>query len=160
MGEGLTADQIADALIPKFNRENTLAFRELRLGSGYGWHERRIDLMLIKTGPATGNRATAYEIKLSRGDFTRDMRDPRKQRGAKLYSNEFYFAAPEGVLTPVDIPDWAGLVEIYRAEPPMEPTLRVRETVAAPYREKIRPSWPLLISVARNVRAATLAEGQ
>ena len=51
--------------------------------------------------------ATAYEIKVTRGDFLAD----RKWRGYLPYCNEFYFACPWKLISPDELPgDECGLV--------------------------------------------------
>lgn len=92
-----------------------IIFPELRLGSGYcGVSQRRIDLFEISSN--AGNTTTAFEIKASRADFKKDVQDDQKQRGARLYANEFYYVAPKGMLQTDEIPLWAGLLEFDFAE--------------------------------------------
>jgi len=51
-------------------------------------------------------------VKISRGDFLRDVKDPAKHSHARLFSDLFYYAAPRGLLKIEEIPDWAGLIEV------------------------------------------------
>ena len=66
---------ILEALKHKYTgwgRCNVL-FPELRLGSGYSdIAQRRIDLFMISS--EKGNYTTAFEIKVSRGDFLKDIK--------------------------------------------------------------------------------------
>lgn len=142
----MKASDITKALRERYFDVKFECFEELRLGSGYGFHERRIDFMVVDSAPSRGNRVIAFEVKISRVDFRRDIANQAKQRGAKLYSNEFYYAAPAGVIPQDEVPDWAGLMEFG------EKAQWGKVILAAPYREKWRPSWPLLISIARNAR--------
>lgn len=126
-------------------------FQELRLSSGFGM-QGRIDFLSINPGPSTGNKATAYEIKVSRADFRRDTHE--KQRGARLWSDEFYYIAPVGIIPHAEIPDWAGLIEVewksvkYRKEP----FLSMKTQIKAPKRDKDSPSWGLVCSLIRNAK--------
>ncbi len=144
---------IIEFLFWKYQGEKYQCFSELRLGSGYGFHERRIDFLVIDVAPSRGNKTTAFEVKVSRADFRSDVANEKKQRGAKLYSNEFYFIAPPGIIPVAEVPDWAGLVEIYVEKNPALTDCRIhflKTLMHAPYREKWRPSWPLMVSIARN----------
>ena len=143
---------------------NTIIFPELRLGSGYGGiSERRVDCFTIS--PNKGHITTAFEIKASRGDFLRDIRNGIKQRGARMYSNYFYYVAPIGMIKKEEIPIWAGLVEIdiEKARECLKDThihfstARVRKAmrfpVPAPYFEKANPTWGLICAIVRKYQA-------
>ena len=130
-------------------RTNVL-FPELRLGSGYcGVAQRRIDLFCISSNE--GNATTAYEIKVSRQDFKKDVNDDFKQRGARLFSNYFYYVTPEGLLKPEEIPLWAGLIEIDLEKCQAGELWCPRHTVSAPLMPKAVPSWGLICSMARHI---------
>lgn len=101
---------------------------------------RRCDFWTISANSSEGFLATAYEIKISRGDFRRDTH--AKQRQARLFSDRFYYVAPAGLIRPDELPDWAGLLEYDSGE------LKVR--VAAPFRDKDAPTWQLVVSLIRN----------
>lgn len=131
------------------SRHNVL-FPELRLGSGYcGVSQRRMDLFTIDSG--AGNTTTGYEIKVSRSDFKHDIDNDLKQRGARLYSNYFYYVTPKGLLKPEEIPLWAGLLEIDLDEYLKGNKYYPREVVPAPLHSKAQPSWGLVCSMIRHV---------
>lgn len=54
-------------------------------------------------------RYTAYEVKVSHGDFQRD----KKWGSYLIYCNEFYFACPPKIIDPSEVPDPAGLIWCY-----------------------------------------------
>lgn len=144
----ITAAQIEDFL--QNQHKNDIWFKELRLSSGFGM-QGRIDFLALNPGPSSGNKATAYEVKVSRADFRRDSH--KKQRGARLFSDQFFFIAPVGVIPHEEVPDWAGLIEIswktvsYRKNPFLSP----KTVIPAPKRDKDSPSWGLVCSLIRNV---------
>lgn len=122
---------------------------ELRLSSGFA-NESRIDLWSIDPSPATGNVATAYEIKISRDDWKRD--NAIKQRGARLFADRFYYVTPPGLLKPEEIPDWAGLIEVDPDEKDAWDNLvRCKTIVTAPKLDKAHPTWGLVVSMLRRV---------
>lgn len=129
------------------SRTNVL-FPELRLGSGYcGVAQRRIDLFCISSN--AGNPTTAYEIKVSRADFKHDLDSDLKQRGARLYANEFYYVTPKGLLKPEEIPLWAGLMELDFGK--LDKGVYFSTPVPAPLHPKAAPSWGLICSMIRHV---------
>ena len=137
-----------------WGRERTnIIFPELRLGSGYcGVAQRRIDLFIISSN--AGNPTIAFEIKASRGDFKKDINDDLKQRGARLYANEFYYVAPKGMIKRDEVPLWAGLVEFdFEAyEKDKEKNgYYLSWPVSAPLMPKYVPSWGLICSMVRHI---------
>ena len=127
-----------------------IIFPELRLGSGYcGVAQRRIDLFVISSN--AGNETTAFEIKVSKQDFKKDLNNNLKQRGARLYANKFYYVTPKGLLKPEDIPLWAGLMEIDIEANKSSKYPTFSESVPAPLHSKAMPSWGLICSMTRHV---------
>lgn len=145
----ITAEQIADALRNGRHKKD-LVFEELRLSSGFAL-QSRVDLWALNVAPSTGNIADSYEIKVSRSDFRRDSH--QKQRGARLFSDRFWYVAPIGVIPHEEVPDWAGLIEAewhcYNFNG-AKPYLRLREVIPAPKRDKDGPTWGLVVSLLRH----------
>ena len=144
----ITAKDIEEELAKKHKKD--WCFIDLRLSSGFEW-EGRIDFLALDVAPSTGNRMEAYEIKVSRADFRRD--NHKKQRGARLFSDKFWYIAPTGVIPHEEVPDWAGLIEVewhcakYKGA---QPYLKMKRAIPAPKRDKDGPSWGLVVSMLRN----------
>jgi hypothetical protein len=134
------------AFLRKKHQKDLFA-EELRLSSGFG-NAGRIDFWAMSAAPSDGNKAVAYEIKVSRGDFKRDTHD--KQRGARLLSDHFYYITPAGMIDTSEVPDWAGLIEVEWRRGVRSPVLSPRTIVPAPKRDKDAPSWGLVCSLIRN----------
>lgn len=64
-----------------------------------------------------------YEVKVSRSDFRREIRNPLKRAGAMAIVDRFYFACPEGLIAAHEVPPGCGLVWVGR---------RTRAVVKAP----------------------------
>lgn len=101
---------------------------------------RRCDLWTISANSSAGFKARAYEVKISRADFRRD--NAVKQREARLFSDQFYYVTPAGLLKPDEVPDWAGLIEYTDGS--------FKTIIQAPYRDKDAPTWELVVSMIRN----------
>jgi len=144
----IKATQIEELLYEKHTKD--MCFRELRFSSGFA-NESRCDFLAMNVGPSTGNAIDAYEIKVSRSDFRRDSH--RKQRSARLFSDRFWYIAPEGIIPHEEVPDWAGLMEVEWYCHDFEgakPFLRIKRIISAPKRDKDGPSWGLVVSMVRN----------
>jgi hypothetical protein len=101
---------------------------------------RRCDFWTISPNSSAGFKARAYEVKVSRADFRRDT--AMKQREARLFSDQFFYVTPPGLVRPEEVPDWAGLIEF--------DGVSLKTIVPAPYRDKDAPTWELVVSLIRN----------
>jgi len=131
--------------VPKYNfaAPSWVFFEELRVGAGWGKQaEQRIDAWAMNCWPSK-REMIAFEVKVSRSDFLREIANPRKRRPALFYSNKFYFVAPEGLIKSDELPVECGLIEI-----DSEHKAVIKE--AAIWRDCHAPSWSFLASIARR----------
>jgi hypothetical protein len=103
---------------------------------------RRIDMLLIKT--ATRNVRIPYErmgmeIKVSRADFFREVRDPSKRAAWHSMVHRFTYVCPKGMIERHEVPEGCGLLE-YDADA-MFGSQRLKWTVIAPYRDGLPQSF-------------------
>lgn len=95
--------------------------------------ETRIDAWALdcwkcqKSG--TYYNAYAFEVKVSRGDFLSEIKNPVKRLAALELSNYFYFVTPKGLVKASEIPDECGLKTV-------NATGHVQTVKAAPWRER------------------------
>ena len=129
-----------------------LFLRELRAGTGYD-SQQSIDGFLLDAYPSSGMYRSAFEVKVSRADFLRELKKPMKRRLALRYSNRFYFVAPVGLIKPGEVPIECGLIEVrVRPEPEMDYWKRKYEvvyTVHAPHRDVPGPTWTFMAAALR-----------
>jgi hypothetical protein len=128
------AQQIVEALAASLG--DAIYATELAFCQGI----RRCDLWTISANSSAGFKARAYEVKISRADFRRD--NAIKQREARLFSDQFFYVTPAGLLKPDEVPDWAGLIEYTDGS--------FKTIIPAPYRDKDAPTWELVVSLIRN----------
>jgi hypothetical protein len=118
---------------------------EFRAGTGYApGSERYLDAWVIGCYPSSGLVKTAIEVKISRSDFGREIKNPTKRDSALRISNLFYFATPKGLIAEKELPDDCGLIEVDAL------TGKASITVEAPFREIGVPSWVFVASLARR----------
>jgi hypothetical protein len=146
--ESWKSDEVAAAIRASWKMKGFIWFNELRVGTGYGsGRERKIDLWGICEHPSNAKRTVAVEIKTSRSDFRREIINPQKRRGALLHSNQFYFAAPKGMLSGADLPPECGLIEVVRTG--CGPHAEI--AVDAPFEERFPPDWAFVASICRQL---------
>ena len=63
---------------------------------------RQIDAFAMAVWPSLNYRRVAYEIKVSRNDFLKELHDLTKRAQAYYLSDKFYFAVAPGVATKED----------------------------------------------------------
>ena len=121
--KGVSVHDIHRALKRRHTYPEWIYVEEVRLGTGFGRYylegfhaqvkaEQRIDGFALNCYYSKRYERVSYEIKISRGDFLNEVKHPDKRVGAQMVSNRFYFAAPEGLIKPEEVPDGCGLVEI------------------------------------------------
>lgn len=120
---GYSARDIIEVLRVRHEFPHWIVAEEVRLGTGGTYYymqggavpmrgSRRIDLFAMSTYRGEKFRRIAYEIKVSRQDFLHELEQPDKRVGAEYFANECYFATPQGLIEPNELPDGWGLVEI------------------------------------------------
>ena len=148
----MTAETIT-ALLRK-RHAGQIFVTELRGGSGSRESDNSyIDAYALHPYPSKQNCRVAYEVKVSRSDFLRDVKQPHKHRAALVHSNEFYFVAPVGMLAAVEMPLFAGLLEVKTIEFGTHKGEKYlgHPTLVAPWRDTNPPSWRFVASLCRSV---------
>jgi len=85
-------------------------FAELRTKCGFAGRQGYIDAFAVGCW-ADDRSCIAYEIKSDRSDFLHDVNSFMvKQEVALRNSNQFYYAAPHGMVKPEEVPEVAGLM--------------------------------------------------
>lgn len=133
----------------------------LRVGAGFGpvWRdthrplaeqipdplkrvEQTIDAWAMDLWPSHNFLKVAYEVKVSRQDFFRELEHPEKREAAMLLSNRFYFVVPGGLVSVRDIPEGCGLIYVHETR-----CVTVKE---APYHRGPEPTWAFISAVLRK----------
>ena len=145
----MTADTILE-LLRRRHSGPEIFVAELRGGAGgRATDNSYIDAWVMHPYPSKQNCRISYEIKISRSDFLRDIKQPHKHRCALINSNEFYFVAPKGMLKSEEMPLYAGLIEVVET---INPSLYT--CLEAPWRDTNAPSWRFVASLARKLSQA------
>lgn len=74
-----------------------------------------IDALAFHQWPSTGHEVHAYEVKVSRADFRREVRDLGKSASWRAWVDYFWIVAPRGVVPVEELPDGWGLLVTHGA---------------------------------------------
>lgn len=123
----MDATTISEALRNRHSGESWAYFNELRTRTGYSGHIGYLDAYAV--GLWNDNRSfISYEIKISRADFKSDIDSfNKKQEAAIRNSTQFYYACPQGLISPNEIPEICGLMEINAGGPRVVKVAPIRE---------------------------------
>jgi hypothetical protein len=117
-----------------------LMFREITF-----WGGRRIDVLFLNRWWSQNHKLIAYEIKRGRGDFLNEIKHPEKRKPVIMHVDQFFFAAPKGLIKPAEVPKGTGLVEV-------SPEGLVRIKKRAPQlMKRPDPTWYLLGTLLNNL---------
>jgi len=148
-----TAREIIDALKRKYSndylRHRWAKFEEMQLSTGGG--AQRVDLWVMGMWQSNGLARIAYEVKVSRADFRKELKSPLKRRQALLISNQFWFAAPFDLIKIDEVPLDCGLVEFGYVGEGDKRKLEQAVTVPAPIRDTPPPTWAFIAALCRRV---------
>ena len=133
------------------SRTDWVIIEELRVGTGAGHNnEQRIDVFIISQN--IKHVKIVLEIKISRSDFLHEIKQPLKRRSGLRLSNLFYFYVPKGLVKPEEIPPECGLLEFDpNGKESWGQRRLIHETLAAPWRDSLPPSWSFFVSAIRNL---------
>lgn len=76
-------------------------------GTG-GYKNRAIDVAVFQMWASKGLTRSAFEIKVTRQDFLRELAQPEKHKWCKEYFHEFWFVAPKDIIQVEELPNGVG----------------------------------------------------
>lgn len=111
----LTVADIRDRLDARYDGNEWMRFHELRECAGFnaGTGIRTIDFAALHKWSSKNHSLICVEIKMTRSDFRRELERPEKSSSWREMANEFWFAAPRGVVDPAELPVGTGLLETH-----------------------------------------------
>ena len=121
--KGISVYDIHRVLRKRYPPPEWVYLEEVRLGTGYtgfflkGYGkavkaEQRIDGLALNCYESKRWKRISFEIKISRADFLKEVKDPDKRMAAQMVSNQFFFVVPEGLVKLDEVPDECGLLEV------------------------------------------------
>lgn len=138
-----TSASVLDALASgPFRPPAHVMLREVRNGTGWSAsRDRSADALVVSLWPSRGIWFAGVEVKVSRSDWLRELKDPEKSADIQKWCNYWWIAAPAGVVELGEIPETWGFIE----------TGKKQKTVkVAPKLEPEPPSRAFVAAVLRN----------
>lgn len=142
MNPNPTAGTLYDALRHVHAPPEWAIFFEVPSGTGSNL-KRRADALAVNLWPSRGLEIRGFEIKVSRGDYKREVAQPGKADTFWRYCHSWWIVAPANLVQPSELPLGWGL---------MEPTGRggLKQTAPAAVREDVaEPSRAFFAALAR-----------
>ncbi|CAM2175512.1 MmcB family DNA repair protein [Burkholderia latens] len=140
-----TAD-VKAALRARFRAPEWALFFEVSDATG-AQKNRWADAVVMNLWPSRGLAIHGMEIKVSRSDWLRELKDPAKSAAVQRYCDHWWIIAPAGVIKDGELPPTWGHYEI-------RPGGTLHEITAAPTLESEPVTRPFVAALMRRASAA------
>ena len=106
----LNTAEVIERLSRRYSQPEYGFLTQVRNGAGYS-ASRTMDAMAMSLWPSRGLHITGFEVKVSRGDFLREIRDPRKADELACFCDYWYIVVGDAdIVKPGDLPPTWGLI--------------------------------------------------
>lgn len=117
------------------------------VGDATGTNQRRwADAVAMNMWPSRGLEIQGFEIKVSRGDWIRELKDPAKSAPIQKYCNRWWIVAPEGLIKKEELPPTWGLYEAKDG--------KIKQAVQAPELEAVDVTRGFVAAMLRRASEA------
>ncbi len=110
----MTTDELYALLAKRYAYPEYALLPQVRNAAGFG-ASRTADAIAFSLWPSRGLTITAYELKISRGDWLRERKDPAKAEETAKYCHEIFVVTPYGLIEPKELPPTWGLLAANKA---------------------------------------------
>lgn len=159
-----TAEDLMNLLRARYPAPEYALFSQLANGTG-GHFSRTADAVAMSLWPSRGLELLGFEVKVSRADWHRELRNPKKAESwVKICDRWYVVVADESIVQPGELPPTWGLMLPQRGKlkiqveaPKLDPEPMTRPTLAALLR-KVHSVSPAETALAA-ARSAGYQEG-
>ncbi len=109
--EDVSACVVEKALRERYAPPQWAFFTQVKPSTGWRGPDRYADALALDTWPSSGMELHGFEIKVSRGDWLRELKDPSKADALARYCDRWWIAAPKGLVQVEELPKTWGLYE-------------------------------------------------
>lgn len=144
----LTADQVIAAIrlryCPDGQVPEWVVIEQVRNQQGFGGRDpiRTFDALMVGLWESRGHPIHGFEVKVSKGDWKRELKAPDKADPLVRHVSHWWVAAPVGVVDPATLPDGWGLQ--------VTDGKRLRTVREATKREAMPPSWSMVAAILKR----------
>lgn len=121
---------LREALRKRYPMPEWVLMEEVRDAAGFQ-SNRSADAIAMNTWPSRGLEINGFEIKASRSDWLRELKDPAKAEAIAAYCDRWWIVAVSDIVKPDELPVGWGLLEL-------KPNGSLREIRLAPKREDVK----------------------
>jgi hypothetical protein len=110
-------------------------------------HRRWADAVAMNLYPSRGLEIQGFEVKVSRSDWTKELKSPDKSGPVQQYCDRWWIVTPAGIVKDGELPPTWGHYEVSEGG-------KIRQVVAAPKLESIPVSRAFVASIMRRASSA------
>lgn len=140
----MTAAEVINALAKLYGPPENAFLTDVRNTTGFSSKVRSADAVAMSLWPSRGVYLTGFEVKVSRADWIKELKNPAKAEEIARYCRLWFVAAPIGLIKAEEVPPNWGLIEIREAG-------GTKITKSAQPNEEQPPTWEFFASLLRNV---------
>lgn len=144
----LTAEQVIAAIRARYAPDGQVpewvVLEQVRNQQGFGGATpiRTFDALLVGLWESRGHPIHGFEVKVSKGDWKRELKAPDKADPLVRHVSYWWIAAPAGVVDPATLPDGWGLQ--------VTDGKRLRTVREATRREAQPPTWSMVAAILKR----------
>ena len=110
MKDNLSSDNLIELLRNRFSPPAWAFIPQVRRGTGYLTTERTADALAMGLWPSRGLYLYGFEIKISRGDWLKELNYPKKAEDIAQFCDFWWIVAPKDMIKVEEIPQNWGLM--------------------------------------------------
>lgn len=111
-----TSEDIEDLLRERFCPPAWAFLPQVRNGTGFSRSARTIDAIAMSLWPSRGLHMHGFEIKVRRGDWLNELKNPQKAEDLAQFCDFFWLAAPKDIVNTDEVPANWGLIIPHKAK--------------------------------------------
>lgn len=127
----MSTPTLRDALRKRYPMPEWVLMEEVRDAAGFQ-SKRSADAIAMNTWPSRGLEINGFEIKASRSDWLRELKDPAKAEAIAAYCDRWWIVALPDLVKPDELPIGWGLLEL-------KANGSLKEMKLAPKKEDVKP---------------------
>jgi len=105
-----TSDDLEQLLRNRFCSPEWAFIPQVRNGTGYLKTTRTADALAMGLWPSRGLHLHGFEIKVNRGDWIRELKNPEKAEELAQFCDFWWIVAPQDIIKPEEVPAIWGLM--------------------------------------------------
>lgn len=146
MVSNMRTAEVNAALRARFCAPEWAIFFEVGDATG-AQHRRWADAVAMNMYPSRGTEIHGFEVKVSRSDWTKELKTPEKSAPVQQYCDRWWIVTPAGIVKEGELPPTWGHFEV-------SPGGKIMQKVAAPKLEAIPVSRAFVASMLRRAGGA------